>query len=63
MKVQDKINERTAGWQSRIDQKMKESEEAGEAGEVDKCQDLVKEAEELRVEMDNDLKAGGGGAS
>ena len=55
-KIQDKINERTAGWQARIDKLMKESEEAGEAGEVDKCQDLIKEAEALKAEMANDIK-------
>jgi|AntAceMinimDraft_12_1070368.scaffolds.fasta_scaffold361072_1 2C-methyl-D-erythritol 2,4-cyclodiphosphate synthase len=45
MKIQDKISERRAGWQSRIDLKMKASEEAGEAGEVDTCQEQVAAAE------------------
>jgi hypothetical protein len=31
------------------------SEEAGEAGEVDKCQALVAAAETLRTEMEKDL--------
>ena len=56
-KILDKINERKAGWQSRIDVKMKASEEAGEAGEVDKCQELIAGAEKLRASMNEDLES------
>ena len=55
-KIDDKVAERRAGWQSRIDSKMKASEEAGEAGDVDKCQALVTAAETLRTEMEKDLE-------
>jgi hypothetical protein len=49
--VEDKVNERRASWQVRIDEKMRLSEEAGEAGDVDRCQALVAEAEALREPM------------
>ena len=50
-RVEDKVNERRASWQVRIDEKMRLSEEAGEAGDVDRCQALVAEAEALREPM------------
>ena len=34
-RVEDKVAERKVGWQTRIDAKMRASEEAGEAGLVD----------------------------
>ena len=54
-KIDDKVAERRAGWQSRIDLKMKASEEAGEAGDVDNCQAHLAAAEKLRAEMEKDL--------
>lgn len=50
-RVEDKVNERRASWQVRIDEKMRLSEEAGEAGDIDRCQALVAEAEALREPM------------
>ena len=38
-RVEDKVTERKVGWQTRIDAKMRASEEAGEAGLVRQCRD------------------------
>ena len=55
-RVEDKVAERKVGWQTRIDAKMRASEEAGEAGLVDECQKLIAEADALRAATEKDLE-------
>ena len=55
-RVEDKVAERKVGWQTRIDAKMRASEEAGEAGLVDECQKLIAEADALRAASEKDLE-------
>jgi len=52
--IADRVNERRAGWQSRIDAKMRASETAGEAGDVDACEAHVAAAQKLRDAMEED---------
>ena len=55
-RVEDKVAERKVGWQTRIDAKMRASEEAGEAGLVDECQKLIAEANAVRAASEKDLE-------
>jgi len=57
MRLDVKITERKMGWQTKIDDKMRESEEAGEAGDVDGCQKLIKEADDVRAAMEKDMES------
>ena len=55
-RVEDKVAERKVGWQTRIDAKMRASEEAGEAGLVDECQKLIAEADAICAASEKDLE-------
>ena len=55
-RVDEKVAERKVGWQTRIDAKMRASEEAGEAGLVDECQKLIAEAVAIRATSEKDLE-------